>query len=469
MHWPRYTSPADAVQILLGAIGGHVHAYTNPSFHFIACKHGDQWKLVKGRLVAGLVPAELDETSVATKTLLAGQFNLARLGISLSEFLLRASEGKIDTPFGPLSIDRASANPGGLVDLNFADPGDQQARTRLLQFVGEDQRTDFVRPEIDWELRAGSPPFHDLQDVAGHLSLGPLPARGSLFEAYIYPPIWVDYHSPVEGTIARPTVRLNKHLDMRDVTISVRILTGDKITRRTILGTDLAWEVDDRSPSHLIKGNIEVSIPLEAVVGCYAAYSGEALHFGWMQDPLHVANPSRVVLEVFDPALGITNGLLTDDQNKKGWQSTDLEDGVASALWAMGFAVTQVGRNRLLKDAVDVVARTPSGNYVLVECTSGILKEEHKVANLAKRVSSVRTALTKSWHGAARVVGMLVTSLPKDQVALEIRDVELSGIKVYTHEDLSSVVDQRTRVPQNADQLFNEMVEYLESLHPPST
>lgn len=456
MGAPSHLSPNDAIAGFFEQIAPFEDAYTDPAFHFVAVLSRSEWRLLKARLILEPVEALLQPKAVMASNVIAGQFRLSELKLQLPQFLLEIAGGRLRTPMGEISIahvhDTVAFQP-------YGSEGDKQARSvSLAFFAGYPQ---FDRSAVDWQLRAQAPPYHDLTELASDFGVAPLADGAAVVDVTAISPVWVDYSSPVTGTAARPTIRLSQRLDPQHVSVGLRVLTGHgQIDRQRVDGSQLKWQQDEKIQNVLV-GTFELTVPEEAVIGCYAAYRGVGLHFGFLQDPANVVNPNLAVVDAFDRGLGITRELMRDEPTKKGWQKNDLEDAVATVLWIMGFAVSQIGRNRLTTDAPDLVARTPRGNYLIVEVTTGILKAENKLANLVQRTAQVRQRLSRSWHRNAKVQPVLVTSLPREQVELERTQAEIDGVRVFTREDLDEAIEQRIRFPSNPDELFDELEAYL--------
>src|SRR5439155_16879308 len=53
-------------------------------------------------------------------------------------------------------------------------------------------------------------------------------------------------------------------------------------------------------------------------------------------------------------------------------------------LWLLGFSATRIGGTGKMSDAPDLIAATPMGNLVVIECTTGILKEDSNYHSLSE-------------------------------------------------------------------------------------
>jgi hypothetical protein len=141
----------------------------------------------------------------------------------------------------------------------------------------------------------------------------------------------------------------------------------------------------------------------------------------------------------------------------------------------LGFSVLHLGSTTRMQDAADLLATTPSGHMAVIECTTGLLKAENKLALLFDRSQAVRCALDASGAHHLRLLTVMVTSQPRSDVEVDIEPDERLGILVLTREDLDQVIN-RTLIPQNPERFFIEAEKLVRSAqakyvpqHPPSS
>ena len=105
---------------------------------------------------------------------------------------------------------------------------------------------------------------------------------------------------------------------------------------------------------------------------------------------------------------------LRPDVPLRGTAASDFETAVSWLLWALGFSVALFGTHSKTRDAFDVVATTPRGDFLVVECTLGLLRAEGKLSKLAARTANVRDSLAASNMKHLRVLPVIMTSLRVD-------------------------------------------------------
>jgi hypothetical protein len=109
-----------------------------------------------------------------------------------------------------------------------------------------------------------------------------------------------------------------------------------------------------------------------------------------------------------------------------------------------------------MREAADLIATTPLGHFAIVECTTGLLKAENKLSLLHDRVEAVRRGLADANNAHLHLLPVMVTSKTRTEVAPDIEAAERLGVLVMTREHLDQVINQRTLVFANADQMYLE-------------
>jgi hypothetical protein len=124
-------------------------------------------------------------------------------------------------------------------------------------------------------------------------------------------------------------------------------------------------------------------------------------------------------------------------------------------LWMGGFSAIHLGENGTT-DAPDVIAVAPSGQVVVVECTTGGLRTDGKLQKLVDRTLEIRQQLADSNLGYLRVLPVMVTTRPREEVEQDLPDFERRGILVASQEDLRTSLDE-TLALQDGDQVFQRL------------
>jgi hypothetical protein len=145
------------------------------------------------------------------------------------------------------------------------------------------------------------------------------------------------------------------------------------VKRGAIRGTDLSWS--DRDLAAVSVGSFDA--PADAVVQCIASCDGEAHHVQWRADPATLPNPRNAMLSMVAPTGSLIHAcLLAPEQPARGRVADSFVAGIAWLLWALGSSVTSFGTHPKTRDIFGVIATTPRGDFLVVECTRGLLRTD---------------------------------------------------------------------------------------------
>jgi hypothetical protein len=140
---------------------------------------------------------------------------------------------------------------------------------------------------------------------------------------------------------------------------------------------------------------------------------------------------------------------------KAGIPKLATETAVAWILWMLGFSVAHLGGTPRTQDAVDLIAMIPTGHFIVIECTTGLLKAENKLSLLHDRTESVRRSLMACNQSHLRVIPLIVTSKTREEVKPDLEQAERLGIWVVVREDFDQIINRTSLFP-NADRLYEE-------------
>ena len=430
-------------------------AYRNDVFSFVAVKHMDVFTLLQARLVRSTDPSVSTET-IQTDLVKAGRFRLADLGLGIDEFLKAALLGSLPTPTGDVRFPPGEAGRYRAAFEPFHQDGlHNQSRLGVLEIEGGAVGGYVDVPAIDWHLRAAPTPFHGLGDLLYSLELGSL--RDHLNVAVVAPAtMLIDAASTVDGTTAHVVARLAHGLPEASVQLGYRIVDhGKTVSRASLSGGDMRWTSE---PGYRV-GRVDIEVPSAAVVQCFATACGVAQHFYWITDHSTSQNPRRAAYQVFDPELDVLRDFIS--RQGRGQNARDLEVGFSWLLWLLGFSVANLGGTPRTQDFADIIATTPRGHFVVVECTTGLLKADNKLPLLIQRTEALRQQVERSNHRHLKVLPVLVTSKGRQEVRADLDQAERLGILVLTADELRDAPDRSLQSP-DADQLFREAEQAVE-------
>lgn len=422
------------------------------SLSYFAVKHDGAFVLMQARLFLNTVPSDLPLTHFQTENIRAGHFLISDLKADARSVVGLFTNGKLICSAGELWFPPADRGSYSAYQLPFHPEGLQNGnRVDVLTLTGV-RRTEHLRqPQFDWEVKAATTPYDSIAELLIEYRLGTLRGDAANLEVVAFNVVVVDLSSTVSGTKANPAVLLADGLRPEKVTLGYRVFSQGRVVQRaTIVGAAMQWGRRDT----LQRGITEIDIPPAAVLHCIASYAGTAQHQGWLSDPSTVQNPQRSVYEAFDDKLEVLRDFLTKSQGK-GRDARDLEAGVSWLLWMLGFSVAHLGGTDKTQNAPDLIATTPRGNFAVIECTTGLLKAEHKLALLVDRAEALKRRLEASGNRHLHVLPIIVTSKAREEVKADLEQAEKLGVVVLTRESLEEAL-KRTLVLPDAEALYTE-------------
>jgi hypothetical protein len=449
---PLITAYRKYVDDFFAAIAPFEVAFHHVNFSYIAIKKGAQFEIVCGRVFLNTAPPTGLPQPFASSNIRAGHYKLSDLGGDVRNLMAQLIEGKVPTPNGPLHL---PTPPGGMSAASFVpfhpEGLQKQHRVNVLTLMGG-QLEPIPQPDIDWEIKAGTPPYDSLQELAQVFGLGGITAPTAVVEFIAYNVCAIDgAKSIISGTNADIHALAARGLSHDLVTLGYRIyLPGKPAERGTIPGAAMKWMEEEQFD----RGRVDVPVPAAAVMNCTISCSGIAQSHFWLSDPEQVQNPRRAAYETFDPKLENLKSIIANAQTR-GQDAREFETAVAWLLWMLGFSVAHLGTGRRSRDAPDQVIVAPSGNFAVIECTTGLLKAENKLALLYDRAEAVRRKLAVSNNAHLRVLPVIVTSKTLGEITPDIEAAEKLGAAVLTREGLDQMLD-RTLLQPDADQVYSQ-------------
>lgn len=323
-------------------------------------------------------------------------------------------------------------------------------RLAVLSIIGGNVDGLLRQPEADWLLKAADTPYDSVQELSFDYGLGTLRGDRALLEVVARTAIEVLDETSITGTRASVGVWMANSLNYAHAKLGFRVVhQGNVVKRGAIRGPSLTWS--ERGVALIGMGELEV--PAGSVVQFIASYAGEAHHVQWRADPTTFLNPRAAILSLVDPSSSLIKSYLTPDMPPRGKAADDFESAIGWLLWTLGFSVASFGTHSKTRDSFDVVATTPRGDFLVVECTLGLLRADSKLSKLAARSINVRDSLSASNMKHLRVLPVMITALSFDQVAVDLGPATELGVLVITRENLENVQNELIRFP-DADSLF---------------
>jgi len=440
------------VDAFFAAVKALEPAFKYDSFSYIAVKHEGAFILLQAALQRHVAKPALPYTVFSTEHVRAGNCLLKDIGQSPRQFVEALFAGSVKVHGAELKFPGDYSNARSTYFSPFWAPALQgQSRANTLQISGAQQATFIRQPMLDWELRAATTPYDNIQELMNEFQLGTLQGSGAVHVLVIaHTAAMINGASGVNDDSADIGIRLAHDLKKKDAAIGIRMLTpGSPIKRMQIAGKDLKWA---KTPECNL-GTMRIQVPKASILQCFAIYGGDTQSYYWVSDPATTHNARRTALHAYDPRLDKLRDILIRD-SYRGSDARDFEVGISWLVWLLGFSAAHLSATKT-SDAPDIIVSSPNGNIAVVECTTGLLKAENKLANLHDRVQAMRRSFEASGYSNIRILPVIVTAKSRNDVAADLEQAEKLGILVFTRENIENALN-RSFVPQNAEQLYAE-------------
>jgi len=119
----------------------------------------------------------------------------------------------------------------------------------------------------------------------------------------------------------------------------------------------------------------------------------------------------------------------------------------------LGFSSAPVDGIATIQEVSDLITVTPQGNFAIVECTTGILKQDNKLPKLLDRAIKVQKKLSATNSNISKVLPVLVTSKSRENISVELPAAEESGALVIASEDLEHLLSI-VSMNKDADEIY---------------
>jgi hypothetical protein len=448
------------VHAFYGAIAPWQSGYQHNSFAYVARKESSgNMAIGQAMLWLNSTPSKITFNTFETENVCAGHFRLADVGKSFRELIQDLGTGTITTPDNrKLFFEPVPGEHGASFSPLHPAALQSQSRLNVLKLTAGPQVLPLNPSVLDWELRGAETPFDTINELLSHYSLGGVFRDFATIEVIASSIMGFNGDaSKISGETATIVVNLANTLDPEKALLGYREINPGKTHRGRLSGSQFKWNQSEQ----LQTGTFELPVAKGAILHCYAIYNNVAQTHWYISDPTTSQNPRRAIFESFDTGLAILNEFLGRSRTK-GRDARDLEAGVAWLFWMLGFSTAQLGSTARTQDFSDLILQTPQGQMAIVECTTGLLRADSKLPKLVARAASVRQRLNQSGHAHVKLLSVIVSSLPREELQADIDDAEKLGVVVIAREELDQAVN-RTLIAANADDLFSTAERQVEA------
>ncbi|HGO6133889.1 TPA: hypothetical protein ACK3RT_004007 [Burkholderia cepacia] len=465
---PQYQHVEKMIAQFFGAIEPWSGAYPKARLTFIAVKRDNSLVILAARMYMSAVFRTPIKEWFEAGDVVAGQVELRGGATSFANTIKKivATKGFLIPRRGNLVLlpddgQNISIGPPELLHAEGISSGN---RLGVLTISGGRRDMLVSQPQTDWILKAAELPFDSLNELGVEYGLGTVPNTHTNFEIIAQSAVEVWMQSNVKDGRADLGLWLASKLDRPKVRLGYRVV--DKMTvvkRGAVGGNALKWA--KRSGDTV--GLLHLDVPVGAIVQCFASYAGHAHHQRWLADPQTYQNARAAVLSSVDQTGQLLRAYALPELPPKGKAADDFESAIAWILWGLGFSPVSFGMNAKTRDSFDILAASPRGDFLVVECTLGLLRAESKLSKLSARETSLRKTLSASGLQHVRVLPVIVTAMTREAVKVDLGAATEAGILVLTRENIEAVFNNESLRFANADQLFEQALKNLDDTKNP--
>jgi len=444
------------VNAFFQAIQGWGHCYGHARLHYVGIRQEDRLHILLARLFLAVEPFTAPLETVRAGHIEAGMLSVNADIQSVQQLVAGlASDVGMEIPeAGCLRIHNSAGREFDAYLPSGVHPEGAKVGSRftVLTVTGETWHDRIPQPDTDWLLRGGETPYDSFTELVSHFGLANITGALGTLEVFAHSVLEVWKGSAVTDTTATVGLLMAPTLAQSDVRIGFRVLDkGSVVNRGSIPGTALTWQ----ESNGLMLGKAKIEVHPGSVVQCIASLNSNAHHIWWIADQNYSQNPRFEALKAVDPSNSLLREYLWPDAQAKGKKQDDFEAAISWMLWVFGFSPCLFGTNPRSKDAFDIIACTPGGDFVVVECTLGLLKAESKLSKLGERAANLRSLLSGSTAKSARILPVIVSAMSRDQLVGDLEVAAKMGVYVVAKEELEQALGELNKFP-DANSLFEQ-------------
>ncbi|WP_322095629.1 hypothetical protein [Paraburkholderia bannensis] len=292
---------------------------------------------------------------------------------------------------------------------------------------------------LDTALRRADPPFDGLNDLAQSLGL-------HIAGPKVEPMIEIGVEAPADlvecklfGDTLSLAIDAHPNLDTSKVHVAVRAVPG-RNTRYRHRVSRIEWT------EHAGRKNGRATVDLEDANSAFVmlVVGEHTVRRQWIMDSSKAPNLRLVAMQTYDKELKRLNRALFESKD-----SDHFEQAVSGLAFLLGF--NPVVPNET--NAPDVIAQTPSGRLILIECTFRTSDIESKIGKLVDRREDLKNAMV-STGPLTDPVAVLVCRVPRQNIA-KADSARTHDVLLVTEEGIKAGLD-RTHFASNPDNLVAE-------------
>jgi hypothetical protein len=420
----------------------------------LALREDDRWRLWYSH--TAFLPdalAQQERLDVRTETVLAFREVLAmddaatsgRIIAELLENPGRVSIGDFGADLGP-SVQHLTFEYEPLHLNRFAGASRLPALT--VAWFNQHYRPFSGAKQLDQELQRHDEPFDGFADLA--LALG-IPVgfddlnKRRFSEVVLLPPVGVlvdaneNPRSELNKGELSLVLRAHPALPMENLRVGVKAIPQRGLPDRFTLDSASFT----RDTAGLLRAKHALSSQDVPIVQIFVSSEGDLLGKWWIRDFGNSFNDRMLLHRSLD----------VNDQLKSSFfeRPEQFEDKVQLLLTLVGLTALKYGR--ILTNGPDILAISTSRHVFVVECTTGDINSRGKLQRLSERTKQVRDRLSNSSNPPVGVVGVVFTSLPKEETSMHWDTAATFQIAIAARENIAGLLDALD-APVDPDRLY---------------
>lgn len=282
---------------------------------------------------------------------------------------------------------------------------------------------------LDDSLRQASPPFDGVTDLYQWLNLdGTLGgARPSSITVNVQPPVELLFDkSTFENEQLELCLRCATSANLDQIQLAARIVPGTVSEGRLQVAEAIAWDAGDSLVGYRT-GRVTIGVGAAVSVQTLLSYKGYSVARQWFHDTSKSRSVRHLSMIQFDPELkGLRAALFTNNDSR------EFEKAVGCVAYLVGLASALPLQSR----TPDLVAATPRGRQLVIECTLATSDFATKMGKLVDRCNALKKSLAVNGLTSLEIFGVLVCRQPSDQIARDDTELQRHRVLLVTGEDL---------------------------------
>lgn len=413
---------------------------------FVAEKSSGQPRILFATILLQPTPIPLHSFDLDTEHLSAAQIVLQNItrknAVEIISFALK----------GSILIDSTALDLVGTERFElYVEPESNEQWQRTLHVRTDRPKNTSLDSKtislINDQLRQNDIPFDGLPDLLNWLQFDPsaVSSPSSSIELTVFPPAAIAFsENGVSKGLLDVDFHLHPNLATKLVTVGVHQFPGP-IGRTRIRATEhITWQKPDRN---VRLGNLKLQVPdadRALVMLSVGRKTAQRQRFG---DQSKAVNKRLLAAQFFDKGLsGLRQTLLSAQPS----ESRKFEQAVSLLLFILGFN----SANPLQSDAPDVLAVTPFGRMIVIECTLKISDFNNKLGKLFERQRALSEALKNGNHDA-QVHSFLVCGNSREQIISEEKLLNEHRVGLICREQLEQALSN-IHHPPTPDKMLND-------------